>query len=264
MESKYNNRVFISYDMACPMKCKHCYTYELKQRRKQRNVDELVESLADECFDIIYMSKSYENFYDEKKGLLLCEALWQRFHKDIFIITRRLLSNTIIEELAQLNREMRLKGNGLYLGVSASATKSGAFLESQEFCPTAMDRLYNLERAKALEIKTVLLLRPIFPDNIISVEEPLQLIEKSKDFVDAIISSGLIVTDKILNSLNLKQSNMKYLENGDSDYLADLESDSIRYVDVHNEIQKVKECCQNNKLPFFEHSMPALNSIRYV
>lgn len=264
MENKYKRRVFVSFDAACPMKCKHCYTYELKQRNKQRNIDELVDSLVEECFDIIYVSKSYENFYDEKRGLLLCKALWERFHKDIFIITRRRLDDTTIEKLAQLNSEMRLNGSGLYLGVSASAMESASLLENQDFCPTVLERMSNLKRAKDLGIKTVLLLRPLLPDNIISIEEPLCLVEKSKGFVDVVISSGLIVTDKILHSLNLNQTDMKYLERGDSDYLADLHSDSIRYVDAQDEIQKIRECCKNNRIPFFEHSMPALNAIRYI
>lgn len=264
MKCKYEKRVFVSYDTICPMKCKHCYTYELELREKPRTADELVKSLTDEIFDIIYVSKSYENFYDEEKGILLCESLWEKFHKDIFIITRRRLSDSTLAALARLNQQMRIKGNGLYLGVSVSANDSASILENQNFCPTSLERISNLERAKASGIKTLLLLRPLLPDNIIPVEEPLQLIEKSKEFVDAVISSGLIVTDQILHRMNLSQDNLKYLEKGDSDYLADLHSHSIRYVDVREEIQKLRECCSKNKVPFFEHSMPALNGIRYV
>lgn len=256
MKCKYEKRVFVSYDTICPMKCKHCYTYELELREKQRTTDELVKSLTDETFDIIYVSKSYENFYDEKKGLLLCESLWKQFHKDIFIITRKRLSDSTISVLARLNQQMRINGNGLYLGVSVSATDSISILENQDFCPNSLDRISNLERAKAAGIKTLLLLRPLLPDNIIPVKEPLQLIEKSKNFVDGVISSGLIVTDQILHRMNLKKDDLKYLEKGDSDYLADLHSNSIRYVDVCVEIQKLRECCLKNEIPFFEHSMP--------
>ena len=133
MKCKYEKRVFVSYDTICPMKCKHCYTYELELREKPRTADELVKSLTDEIFDIIYVSKSYENFYDEEKGILLCESLWEKFHKDIFIITRRRLSDSTLAALARLNQQMRIKGNGLYLGVSVSANDSASILENQNF-----------------------------------------------------------------------------------------------------------------------------------
>lgn len=263
MGNKYRRRVFISYDNVCPMKCKHCYTYELKLRDKERNVDQLLTSISDKDFDIIYLSKSYENFYKEKRGIVLCKALWEQFHKDIFIITRKKLSDEAIKELAELNHHMKESGNGLYLGVSISAIQSSSILENQNYCSKAIDRLSNLERAKKIGIKTVLVLRPLFPDNIISVEEPLSLIEKSKSYIDAVVTSGLIVTDKILYNLNLKQSDMNYLEEGDSDYLADMQSDSIKYVDVRSEIKRIKESCCDKNIPFFEHSLPALNAISY-
>lgn len=63
-----------------------------------------------------------------------------------------------------------------------SRTSIGIRPHKGYICPTSSDRISNLERAKSSGIKTLLLLRPLLPDNIIPVEEPIQLIEKSKNF----------------------------------------------------------------------------------
>lgn len=261
MDDKYKKRVFISFDSTCPMKCKHCYTYELDLIKKGRNIDELVNSLEEKEFDVIYVSKSYENFYDERKGIELCNALWNRFHKDIFIITRRFLSDQGVEQLADLNERMMKSRNKLYFGISASAMESSFVVEDKIQCPSAIERLQNLKRAKEYGIKTILIIRPLLPENMVPVEEPLELIRRSKDFIDAVISSGLIVTDKILKNLNCGRKDIKYLEYGDSAYLADLQSESVKYVDVKSEIEELRKYCVENGVVFFEHSMPALNAI---
>ena len=72
----YKTRVMVSFDGYCPLHCKHCYTYELHhQLKKQRTVDEIVESISGKQFDIIYVSQSYENFQKEEDGIELCKAL---------------------------------------------------------------------------------------------------------------------------------------------------------------------------------------------
>lgn len=261
MGGKYKKRVFISFDSICPMKCKHCYTYELDLRKKERNVDELVNSLDGKEFDVIYVSKSYENFYNERKGIDLCNALWDKFRKDIFVITRRFLTDQGVEQLADLNERMMKSGNRLYLGISVSAIESSFVVEDQEHCSSTIERLQNLKRAKKYGIKTLLIIRPLLPTNMIPVEEPLELIRRSKDFIDAVISSGLIVTDKIQKNLNCDRKDMKYLEYGDSAYLADLQSESVKYVDVRSEIEELRKYCVENGVAFFEHSMTALNAI---
>ena len=261
MADKYKKRVFISFDSTCPMKCKHCYTYELDLQKKERSIAELVNSLEGKEFDVIYVSKSYENFYNEEKGIDLCNALWNRFHKDIFIITRRFLTDQGMEQLADLNERMSQSGNRLYFGISVLAMESSFEVENIEHCPSALERLQNLKRAKEYGLKTILIVRPLLPANIIPLEEPMELIRQSKDFIDAVISSGLIVTDKILKNLNYDRKDIKYLEYGDSAYLADLQGKSVKYVDVRSEIEELRRYCTENGLAFFEHSMPALNAL---
>ena len=90
---RYQNRVLVSFDGICPMKCKHCYTYELNLASKNRSIDQIVLDLNDKKFDVIYLSQSYENFFDEKKGIELVRKLYDCYQKDIFIITSSYLTD---------------------------------------------------------------------------------------------------------------------------------------------------------------------------
>ena len=261
MINKYKTRQLISFDERCPMMCKHCYTYELEEKAKKRTQKELVLSLQNKQFDIIYVSQSYENFFDEQAGLQLCSDLYHTYQKDLFVITRNHLSNKAIERLGALNREMQTQGNQLFLSVSVCADDSYGFTENVQLCPTPRQRLENLQRAFRQGIKTLLIVRPVFPNHIIPVAECLNLIELAQPYICAVISSGLIATDKILNKLGLNREAFRYLSNGDSDYLDNLPSEAALYVDVESELKKIERFCEQKNVRFFRHSMPALNAL---
>ena len=257
----YKTRVMVSFDGYCPLHCKHCYTYELHQRKKQRTLDEIVESISGKQFDVIYVSQSYENFQNEKEGIKLCKALYDRYKKDIFIITRSRLQEETIHQMYELNKKMNNNGNRLFLAVSVCAGKSYGITESINLCPTPEARLENLKQAHECKINTLLLIRPLFPDTIIPIKECIQIIQKAKSYIDVVISSGLIVTKRIEEKLQLTNKNIKYAINGDSEYLANLNKEDVKYLDVEEELKKIELYCKNNTIPFYLHSMPALNYI---
>lgn len=238
------------------MRCKHCYTYELPER-KEKIVSEIVSEAANQTFDIIYVSQKYENFYDEKQGLSLCQQLYAAYQKDILIITRSHLSDDVIGQLASLNKKMQYNGNQLYIAVSICADRSYAVTENQTLCPAPSQRLENLRLGQMYGIKTLLFLRPIFPDIVIPAEECIGILDQAKLFADAVVASGLIVTDTILSRLGLEHDMFTYLEKGDSEYLSDLENP--QYIDVERELSLIQAACKDRKIPFFRHSMPALN-----
>ena len=254
----YRNRAFVSFQGRCPMNCKHCYTYELNYKEQEDIFKDIDGDNIRSC-DIIYVSQKYENFYDEKKGMIFCEELYKKYKKDMLIITRSCLSNEIMQQMVKLNNNMLHDGHKLYLAISICANRSYSITEDAKICPTPQKRLHNLQRAHNYHIKTLLLFRPIFPDTIIPVNECIELLEQSIDFIDAVVSSGLIVTDSILDRLGLKNVNFRYLEKGDSSYLADLPKDDVRYLDVEKELSSIQKACESRKIPFFRHSIPALN-----
>lgn len=254
--TQYKDRVLVSFRGRCPLLCKHCYTYDLDEP-KEMSIHEIVQETGKSTFDIIYLSQKYENFFDESNGLKLCQELYDTFQKDIFIITRSYLSDALMGQLQRLNLKMREQGNQLYIAVSLCADRSYAIAEDPIMCPSPSQRLENLHRGHDLGIKTLLLLRPVFPDSVIPVKECICILEKAKNDVDAVISSGLIVTDNILARLGLENNTFTYKSDSKSEYLSDIED--AKYLDVEMELSRIKEGCRERGLPFFEHSMPALN-----
>lgn len=269
MTTNYKKRIMVSKDGACPMQCAHCFTYELPEMteidtKNRRTNDEIISDIQDESFDIIYVSHTCENFLAEEDGLDLCGKLYERYEKDIFIITRSFLADETIEKLADLNNRMGKQGHRLYLAVSCFANNSYGISENTDICPSPEERLSNLERAYNAGIATFLILRPVFPDEIVSVKECTYLVCKARKYINAVISSGLIVTDQILARLKLDGTQFKYLQNGDSDYLKNMPKENARYLDVEKELEEIQSCCRECNIPFFRHSMPALNYISAI
>lgn len=90
----------------------------------------------------------------------------------------------------------------------------------------------------------------------------MDIIIRSKDYVNAVVSSGLIVTNAILSRLAIGEKNLTYIVNGDSEYLAELKAPSIKYVDVAKELNQIEKTCMDTRIPFFSHSISALNYLR--
>lgn len=263
---RYLKRVFVSFDGKCPMECKHCYTYEISRSCKtksQRSIPELVQSIESDEFDVVYVSQSYENFQNDEQGVALCSALYERYKKDIFIISRCAFSEGAVNQLHRLNQKMGASGNRLFVAASICADGSYGRTENIWKCPTPDERICNLKNLHKNGISTLLLIRPLFPDRIIPVSECVSLIEKSRSDIDAVISSGLIVTEGILRRLGIDSGELNYLTAGDSEYLADLDKERVQYVDVSEELKVLSSVCKRLELPFFQHSLPALNAIPF-
>lgn len=259
--TKYNSRALISLEGNCPMNCKHCFTYELDSQPANDDILAIITNLSPKDCDIIYVSQRYENFYDEECGYTLCNELFSKYHKDIFIITRSYLSDNMIQNLCSLNQKMSSERKNLILAVSVCADRSYSITENQDVCPTPTQRMQNLQRVHAVGIKTVLMLRPIFPNSIIPVSECTSLIERFSKCVDAVVASGIIVTDGILKRLQIDKSSLQYMPHGDSSYLANLQGKEVLYVDVEEELIEIENCCANVGIPCYRHSMSALNAI---
>lgn len=263
MSKLFHTRVFVSFSGKCPMNCRHCYSYEFENNEdSSKDMSEIVNSIAHKDFDIIYLSQKNENFFDANDGIALCDKLYDHYKKDIFIITRCFLSDDAIEKLEELNEKMKLTGNKLFLSVSICGGPTAFEVsEKKGVCPTPNQRLENLRRAHDKNIKTLLTLRPIFPNSVIPIAEVIDLLNESYQYLDAVVSSGLIATDAILGKLGLKKEDYSYLPDGDSDYLSDLQNDRLYFFDVKRELEIIEKNCFVHDVPFFLHSMPALNHL---
>lgn len=254
-------RVLVSFDGECPYYCKHCYTYGLKKSVRNRTISEIVDSVKEEEFDIIYVSQRRENFVVPEEGLELCEALFERYHKDLIAITRNVFDTMQIERLSRLNQKMLSEGRQFFLSVSIPALESADVTENLAYIPSPEERIDFLHRVSDTGIKTFLMLRPLYPEKIIPIAEILELVNKCKEFVSGVVSSGLVTNISILEQLGFDEKDFEYSDNGKSDYLVGAIEDT-KYVDVKKEMKLLSDYCCSVKVPFFEHSMPAINYVK--
>lgn len=268
MLSRYKKRILVSFYGTCPLACRHCFTQSLtliknagKSHAVQDDIQSIVNDLEGEVFDIVYVSHNRENFCDEQAGLSLVRALWERLEKDVFVITRMALSEAALTELRELDDEMRSADHGLFLATSVLGADSYGVAERVGVCPTPKERVDMLVRADSIGLRSLLMLRPVFPNSIVPIEECLGLVEAVAGGVRAVVSSGLVLTDEVERELSIDFSNCKMLVGGDTSYLDSLAPEMVRYVDVSDELGRIEGRCSELGIPFFRHTLPAINYI---
>ena len=253
-----SNRVFVSFDEPCYYQCKHCYTYAIT-RDRIRSTKEIVDSIVNEVFDVIYVSQKTDNFHIPKRGIELCEQLFERYEANQFVITRSVFNDEEICRFQKLLLKANSKNKKLFIAVSMNSMQSNYMCEDTERVPSPESRIAFLRELSECGFDPILMLRPIFPNSIIPVSECLQIIEMCAPFVSCVVASGLGVNDDVLSRLNLKDRDFIYSEN--QEYLQGAIECEMKFVDVSAELSIIKEFCKKNSCAFFEHSIPALNYI---
>lgn len=259
-------RKLISFSGYCSVNCKHCYTHDLTQEKKKSDNDEITDIITeldddDDSFDVIYVSRSRENFINEDAGTKLVEKIYQTHKKHIFIITRKCLSDSCIARLAKLNERMKETGLLLSVAVSIPANNSYAITEDVTCIATPEERCDCIRRLHSAGVKTIFMARPVFPNSIIPVNELIDMIKDNAPYINAVVASGLAVNDKILERLQLEKERFNYLPGNNTEFLIGANAKDIKYIDVTPELRKIQKCCQTYDLPFSTHSMQALNDL---
>ncbi len=251
-------RELVSFDDVCPFNCKHCYTFELNRTEQNRTINEIVDSLANKEFDVVYVSQRKDNFVNPDEGLELCEALYDRYNCNLIAITRNKFNSEQLDRLAKLNMKMRDNKKFLFMAVSIPALESAKVTEDLSKIPTPQERIEFLKDIHKRDILNILLIRPLFPDELVPVDEVLRIVYQCKNFVSCIVSSGLAVNEHILKRLNLKEDSLTY-SSEKIDYLVGAIEGNVKYIDVKDKIKSIDNECKKWGIPFFEHSVPALN-----
>lgn len=260
-----HSRKLVSFSGSCPINCKHCYTHELNHGKYKSDMDEIpeiVEALNDgKPFDIIYVSRSRENFIDEVAGVNLVTKLFEKYHKHIFVITRKILSDQCIDNIVSLNRKMKQEGLFFGMAVSVPARGSYSITESPECIESPNARCELIKKLHNNGITTILMARPVFPNRVIPTHEIISLIEEYSPYIDAVVSSGLAVNDAILKQLNMVRADFQFLDGNNAEFLIGSEARDIQYIDVKDELKEIEHCCQLYSIPFSTHSMHAINML---
>lgn len=250
-------RTLVSFDDICPFQCKHCYTLDIKREKKNRYLCNIVDDISSEDFDVVYISQRRDNFSEPDLGIELCKRIFEKYKCNIFIITRNVFSEEQISSLCKLRDKMNLINKELFFAVSLFATKSYSISENPNKVPSPEKRIQFLKRLSGLGIKTITLIRPVFPDKMVNVNELYEIIDSIKTFNSCVVSSGLAVNDNILWRLGINSRDLEYVTN--NNYLEGAMEGELDFLNVSKELLLLKNYCKNNEIPYFEHTMPALN-----
>lgn len=254
-------RAIISFEGRCEMNCKHCFALEQESNYAANDVNAIVDSLAKEDFDIIYVSHNKENFLYADDGVALCEKLFDRYGRDLCVTSRCVLNDEMLHRMAQLNRKMKKQDKQIFWCESAPALKSTSLMEDLGKVPSPEERICFLGRLRDNDICSILSVRPLFPSAVIPDDEIEELVKMASNKADAVITGGLITTAEIDQRLGLNREGWKYLDGNDSAYLVGAIGVEARFVDVRNEIYHLKDCCGLYGIKFFEHSLQAINAL---
>ncbi len=260
---KYYKRQFVSFTGKCPYQCNHCYTFcsGYDSYDSGNSIQEIIESLHQEEFDIVYVSGHKENFVNPDKGIELCETIFENYNSDILITTRNIFESKHLDRLKYLNDKMKKKNKDLYFCASIPAFQSYKKLEPNSIIPSPEQRIDNLKRVFDIGIYTILTLRPLCPDSYIPIKEILDIIELCKNHTSAVLSSGIVLDNEIIHKLKGFPTNFISEE---KPLMPCLKNNlSMRYVNVNSELKIIKEKCLEYKLPFFVHSLPAIEYLKF-
>lgn len=261
MLSNYK-RQFVSFTGKCPYQCNHCYTFcsGYDSYDSGKNVREIIDGLAHEEFDIVYVSGHKENFVDPDEGIELCEQIFAKYNVDIMITTRNIFNQKQLNKINILNKKMKEKNRDLFFCASIPALQSYKKLEPNPIIPEPILRIENLKNVFNLGVYTVLTLRPLCPNTYIPIKEINEIIEMCQYHSSVVLSSGIVVDDEILHKLVGFSSDFACQE---KPLMPCLKNNlSMRYVDVTEELEEIKKKCKECAVPFFEHSLPAIEFLK--
>ncbi len=254
-------RAFVSFDGHCPYNCKHCFSFEIDQPDIPRTIKQIVDSLSDTQFDIVYVSQKKENFVNVDNGLLLCEQLFSQYECNLMIITRNVFNQHQISRLQSLQQKMRKREKFLFVGISIIGLESAAISEDLSIVPAPEERLEFASTLYRNGIPSIVLIRPLFPRHIIPTEECMKIVDKIAGNISCILSGPLMVNKQILERLGMTSSDLTYLCDANSEYLDGAIAGSMKNIDVTQETEELKKYCQKKGVPYFAHSLPAINYI---
>jgi len=257
-----SKRELISLDGVCTFGCKHCFSYSIKPEECAETINDVVNRLEGKDFDVVYVSKKRENFIDPLEGITFCEKIFEKYKCHIFVITRNVFNDDEMFRFAQLSAKMKEYDKILFVGISVIAYEKSLRVENSSI-PSTIERLEFVKRLRKMGFNPILIVRPLFPKEIIPTSDVIRMIDLVKNEVSSVISSGLIVNDNILERLDLSPTDLTYLGMEKSDYFigAGLNEDDLKTVDVSSELNELKEKCRKEGVMFFSHTLPALNHI---
>ena len=262
-----NNRAMISLgpltdNKYCPYNCAFCYVKSGFTKYTKLEIDNIMTFLNynKEKYDIVYISGDTDSFAPPRteKAIDLIKRISENIDVDITFTTRTIFDEKSLEKLKYISNYMKNKNYKLIASISISRLYSANYIEPNPI-PSPEERIETLKKLKENGLYTILATRPFLP--IITSNEYIEIINKAKDYIDAVLGEIWYADEKLIKDVckNIDMKEIKFIENTmDFD-----DNDKVwKCYEAKETIEDVTKFCKDNKIPFYMRSRPAIEYIR--
>ena len=179
---------------------------------------------------------------------------------DITFTTRTTFNEDSLKKLKNINDYMKNKNHKLIVSISISRLYSAKYIEPDPI-PKPEERIKTLKKLKENGLYTILATRPFLP--IITSDEYIEIIKKSKNYVDAVLGEIWYADEKLMNDV-CKNFDIKEVQFIEQTMDFDNNDKVWKCYEAKEIVEKVNEFCKENKIPFFMRSNPAIEYIRSI
>lgn len=262
-----NNRAMISLGPLsdkkyCPYSCAFCYVKSDFMKYMKLEIEDIIKFLKKnkEKYNIVYISGDTDSFAPPRtdKAIELIKMISECMDVDITFTTRTTFNKDRLKKLKNINDYMKNKNHKLIVSISISRLYSANYLEPSPI-PSPEERIETLKKLKENGLYTILATRPFLP--IITSDEYIEIIKRSKNYVDAVLGETWYADEKIINDV-CKDFDIKRVQFVEKTMDFDNNDKVWKCYEAKETVEKVTQFCKENEIHFYMRSNPAIEYIR--
>lgn len=262
-----NNRAMLSLGVLtdkkyCPYDCAFCYVKSGFSKYSKMEISDIIKFLQSykKSYDIVYISGDTDSFAPPRtqKAIELVKRISESINTDILFTTRTIFNKEDLKKLTEISNYMKNKKYKLIACISISRLSSADWIEPYPI-PRPEKRIETLKKLKESGIYTVLATRPFLP--VIKPEEYINIIKKAQKYVDAVLGEIWYADDKLIKFV-CKNINIDEIEFKQKKMDFDNNDKTWKCYEAVETVDKVTKYCEENHIPFFMRSKPAIEYIR--
>lgn len=264
-----NNRAMISLGPLtdkkyCPYSCAFCYVKSGFMKYMKLEIDDIIEFLKKNKgkYDIVYISGDTDSFAPPRtdKAIELIKRISECIDVDITFTTRTTFNKDNLKKLKNINDYMKNKDCKLIASISVSRLSSANYIEPHPI-PSPEERIETLKKLKQNGLYTILATRPFLP--IINADEYIEIIKRAKDFIDVVLGENWYANDNLINDV-CKDYDINKINYVEKTMDFDNNDKVWKCYEAKETVEKVTQFCNENGIPFYMRSYPAIEYIRSI
>lgn len=262
-----NNRAMISLgpltkEKYCPYSCAFCYVQSGFMKYTEMKIEDIVKFLISnrEKYNIIYISGDTDSFAPPRteKAIELIKKIAESIDVDILFTTRTIFNEETLNKLKKINDYMISKKRKMISCISISRLSSASYIEPYPI-PSPEERIKTLMKLKKIGLYTILAVRPFLP--IIDANEYIDIIKKARNYVDVVLGESWYADERLIKAV-CKNMDIKKIDF--TEKTMDFDNNNLvwKCYEATETVNKVTQYCNENNIPFFMRSKPAVEYIR--